>query len=91
MRVTVGAESVVKDQGIELAEGMRRSIGLYGGQSRDDRAGYFREVFRSSNDERIENAERSERIELVEREGVGLWSEEEDLIEVGTWFDSVLR
>lgn len=78
IRVDVGMESVVREQGWELAEGWRRSVELYEGGGRG----------RVGSVDRIGEGE--ERAEVMEKEGVGMWTEE-DMVEIGGWFGRVLR
>ena len=74
----MGAEGAVREQGWELAEGWRRSVELYEGGGRGITGGVDRA------------GEGDERAEVREKEGVGLWSEE-DMVEIGQWFGKVLR
>ncbi|KAL9603853.1 MAG: hypothetical protein Q9219_000962 [cf. Caloplaca sp. 3 TL-2023] len=74
-RIMIGKESPVREQGVEFAQLMQRSVDLYergdGGYS-----GASREAQR--------------RVELVEVEGEGLWGERE-VRDIGVWFGEVLR
>ncbi|MCJ1430675.1 hypothetical protein MMC27_000025 [Xylographa pallens] len=81
-RVDVGRESVLRDQGVELAEAMGRSWALYGGQGAGRGEG-GRAVRGDGNGEGVVN------VEIREVEGEGLWGEEE-LVGVGRWVAETL-
>ena len=74
-RVDVGRESVLRDQGVELAEAMGRSWALYGGQG----AGRGKGAGAERGDGHGEDVVN---VEVREVEGEGLWGEEE-LVGVG--------
>ena len=78
MRVQIGEENLLRDQGRELVESMRRSIGSGSGDSVE--ATSLHGI--SATDE--------ERIEVLQSNGLGLWTEN-DLADIGTWFGRVLR
>ena len=77
-RVQIGEENLLRDQGRELVESMRRSIGSGSRDSVRD-AGL-----------RGSSATGEERIEMVQSTGLGLWTEN-DLADMGMWFGRVLR
>ncbi|KAI4172769.1 MAG: hypothetical protein LQ343_003361 [Gyalolechia ehrenbergii] len=74
-RIDVGQTNPLREQTMEFAHLMQRSVDLY----ERGNGGY-----RGASDE----AQR--RVKVVEREGKGLWGEGE-MMEVGTWFGEVLR
>ncbi|SLM41065.1 Alpha/beta hydrolase fold-3 [Lasallia pustulata] len=78
MRVDVGEESLLRDQGVELAERVKRSSPSYMKQAAGWGEGLATEQLREDVD-----------VELVKREGVGLWGEDE-LVEVGRWLGEAL-
>lgn len=83
IRVDVGTASATREQGWELVELWRRSVDLYegggrGGRGRDVAGGVDRA------------GEGEARAEVREKDGVGLWTEE-DLVEIGGWLARVLR
>ena len=80
MRVDVGEESLLRDQGVELVERVKRSSPLGAKQS----VGWDGEVLVA------EEMREDDDVRLVRREGVGLWGEEE-LVEVGGWLGEALR
>ncbi|MCJ1402546.1 hypothetical protein MMC11_005766 [Xylographa trunciseda] len=81
-RIDVGAGSVLRDQGVELAEAMRRSWMRYGGRG----AG----TGRGGSPEREDGqGEGEENVQLRVVEGEGLWGEEE-LVGVGRWVAETL-
>ncbi|MCJ1248507.1 hypothetical protein MMC30_005725 [Trapelia coarctata] len=84
-RVDVGRESVLRDQGVEFVEGMRRSLGVSEKGRMLGRGDVWAEQGRGRGGEGLE-----ERIELREVEGVGLWGEEE-MVGVGGWVGRVMR
>ncbi|KAL8766434.1 MAG: hypothetical protein Q9209_006810 [Squamulea sp. 1 TL-2023] len=67
-RIDVRTDFGMKDQAIEFAELLQRSVSLYEDKSEIPR----------------------ERVEVVEREGNGLWCEK-DFMEIGTWMGEMLR
>lgn len=85
--VQVGKENVLKGQGIELVNGMRRSNRLYGlsGQS-DGRV----EVEKESLEGKGDAPGPVESIQLQEKAGLGLLGQA-DLLEAGLWMSSILR
>ncbi|KAL9119919.1 MAG: hypothetical protein Q9187_003519, partial [Circinaria calcarea] len=77
IRVDVGKESALRKQGWELVELWRRSVDLYEGGGRGERWRYpANGVDRAGEGEA--------RAEVKEKDGVGLWTEE-DLVEIGRW------
>ncbi|MCJ1281828.1 hypothetical protein MMC26_001151 [Xylographa opegraphella] len=81
-RIDVGRHSVLRDQGVELAEAMGRSWALYGGRGAGGKAGV----------EMAEGGEEGagvENVEVWEGEGEGLWGEEQ-LVSVGRWVAETL-
>lgn len=74
IRVELGKKNVLQGQGIEFVELMRRSLVI--AHRRDHPGG--------------EQTDGKDRIELLEREGLGLWSEKE-ANDIGRWFAEVLR
>ncbi|KAL8763502.1 MAG: hypothetical protein Q9184_000714 [Pyrenodesmia sp. 2 TL-2023] len=74
-RIDVGLTSPLREQGMEFAQLMQRSVDLYecGGRKCD--------MWRNGP---------AQRVELVEREGEGLWGEKE-LGEIGRWLGESLR
>lgn len=74
IRVEVGRENVLHDQGIELSQLMRRSVTLRQRTARSLEEG---------------EADGEDQIELLERDGAGLWGEKE-AGDVGRWFAEVL-
>ncbi|MCJ1395268.1 hypothetical protein MMC18_008152 [Xylographa bjoerkii] len=80
-RIDVGQESVLRDQGVELAEAMGRSWTLYKGRGAG--RGRGREI------ERVSSEGDEENVEVREVGGEGLWGEEE-LVGVGRWVAEVL-
>ncbi|MCJ1483621.1 hypothetical protein MMC06_003789 [Schaereria dolodes] len=97
-KIIVGAQSVLRDQGVELAEVMRRSVNLYeqsrrsstslesGFRLRDNHEGIGEQIA----DNVGSNGGAEKRVEVEERQGVGFWTED-DLTDVGAWFGRVLR
>lgn len=69
VRVEVGNDNLLKPQGAELAELMQRSISLW-----ENEGGYL-----------AGHTEGRERIQLVQREGLGFWGDRE-ITEIGNWF-----
>lgn len=80
LRVDVGEESLLRDQGMELVERVRRSSPSYARQN----VGWDGEVLAT------EEVREDDDVRLVRREGVGLWGEAE-LMEVGVWLGEALR
>ncbi|KAL8924924.1 MAG: hypothetical protein Q9208_003807 [Pyrenodesmia sp. 3 TL-2023] len=74
-RIDVGLTSPLREQGMEFAQLMQRSVDLYECEGREY-------------DTQGKGA--AQRAEVVEREGQGLWGEKE-LGEIGGWFGDVLR
>ncbi|KAL8701471.1 MAG: hypothetical protein Q9201_004892 [Fulgogasparrea decipioides] len=74
-RVSVGETSMLKDQALELAELMQRSVNIY------ERESHGREG--SGTDMR-------KRVEVAEQEGTGMWGEKEHA-ESGAWLGEALR
>ncbi|MCJ1316500.1 hypothetical protein MMC15_001821, partial [Xylographa vitiligo] len=83
-RIDVGEASVLRDQGVELAEAVGRSWALYGGRG----AGRGRGGSAERGDGEGEG-EGEENVEVREVEGEGLWGEEE-LVGVGRWVAETL-
>ncbi|MCJ1293551.1 hypothetical protein MMC34_005106 [Xylographa carneopallida] len=81
-RVDVGRGSVLRDQGVELAEGMGRSWALYGGRGAWRGEGWGAES--GGGETGV-----AENVEVREVEREGLWGEEE-LVEVGRWVAETL-
>ena len=89
---------MLRDQGVELAEVMRRSVNLYeqsrrsstslesGFRLRDNHEGIGEQIA----DNVGSNGGAEKRVEVEERQGVGFWTED-DLTDVGAWFGRVLR
>ena len=78
LRVDVGEESILKEQGIELAEGVMRSLDLHERKER-------KEIGISGNETEIEK-----RVHLRVKKGEGFWAEE-DFADAGNWFGQILR
>lgn len=74
MRFDVGIESSVREQGEDMVEVLSKSAKHW----EDDLSGG------------LDREAVSKRIQLVERNGLGLWGDDE-LRELGTWFGDVLR
>lgn len=74
-RIDVGLMNPLREQGMEIARLMQRSVDIY----EHEEGGYH-----GASDE----AQR--RVRVVERAGKGLWGEGE-MVEVGAWFGEVLR
>lgn len=74
MRVEVGNESLLKPQVTELTELMERSI----------------DMWKNEEQHYAERKAETRRIQLVEKEGAGLWGERE-LSEIGYWFAEKFR
>lgn len=87
-RVYVGRASVLRDQGVEFAEGIRRSWGV----SERARAKVGGGVWEEGGEDGLEGGEggREDRMEVREMEGCRLWGEEE-MCGVGEWVGGVLR
>ena len=79
MRVQIGEENLLRDQGRELVESIRRSIRSGARDSVEVTA--LRESSAAAGEERIE---------VVQSIGLGLWTEN-DLADIGMWFGRVLR
>ena len=77
----MGRESVLRSQGIDLAESVRRSIGMF----EEEERGVYGDERRKEG-----GAKGEQRVEVREKEGAGVWSEE-DLMDVGTWIGRVMR
>ena len=77
-RIDVGEESVLRDQGWDLVDSMRRSVDLY-----EQERG-----FGSYADDSGIRGE--QRVSLRMRPGAGLWTDD-DLVEVGRWMGEMLR
>ena len=80
MRVDVGEESLLRDQGVEFVERVKKSSPSYARQA----VGWDGEEVAG------EEAREDDDVRLVVREGVGLWGEKE-LVEVGGWLGGALR
>ena len=80
MRVDVGEKSVLRDQGVEFVERVKRSFPSNMKQPTSWQAEWIA----------TEETEGDKEVELVRREGVGLWGEEE-LVGVGGWLTETLR
>lgn len=74
IRVDLGKQNVLQEQGIEFVELMRRSVIMTHGKEHPE----------------LEKTDGKDQIELLEREGLGLWSEKE-ANDIGQWFAEVLR
>ena len=83
LRVEVGKENVLRVQGLELAELARRSVGLWEDGGRDTE-------WEEDGTTKLGADVGKERVEVVEREELGLWAERE-VAEIGQWFGEVLR
>ena len=83
LRVEVGKENALRAQGLELAELARRSVGLWEGGGRNA-------VWQEDGTTKVETDVGKERVEVVEREGLGLWGERE-MAEIGQWFGEMMR
>ena len=83
LRVEVGKENALRAQGLELVELARRSVGLWeeGGKAT---------IWEDDGTTKLEANVGTKRVELVEREELGLWGERE-MAEIGQWFGEVLR
>lgn len=68
-RILLGETHPLREQGLEFARLMRRSVELYGGGG---------------------GGQAEERVQVVEREGDGVWGERE-VGETGAWLGEVLR
>ena len=79
----VGKENALRAQGLELVELARRSVGLWEEGGRDT-------VWEDDGTTKLEANVGTKRVELVEREELGLWGERE-MAEIGQWFGEVLR
>ena len=83
-KVIVGKESVLRDQGLDLVEAMRRSMNTYEGK------GKGRELEKGF-DDRLKDIKVNEgKVQVEEIEGVGLLTEE-DLAGVARWAGEVMR
>ncbi|KAI4126927.1 MAG: hypothetical protein LQ347_004803 [Umbilicaria vellea] len=80
IRIDVGEESLLRDQGVELVERVKKSSPSYMKQA----VGWDGEWL--ATEQTLENDD----VQLVRREGVGLWGEAE-LTEVGVWLNNALR
>ncbi len=74
IRVDLGKQNILQEQGIEFVELMRRSVVMTRGKDHP----------------KMEKTDGKDQIELLEREGLGLWSEKE-ANDIGQWFAGVLR
>ncbi len=83
MRVEVGKENVLRVQGLELVELARRSVGLWEEGGKDS-------VWEEDGTTKLGTGVGKERVEVVEREGLGIWGERE-MVEIGQWFGDILR
>ena len=83
LRVEVGKENALRAQGLELAELARRSVGLWEEEGRNS-------MWDEDGTTKLGADVGKERVEVVEREGLGLWGERE-LAEIGQWFGEILR
>ncbi len=83
LRVEVGKDNALRAQGLELVELARRSVGLWeeGGKN---------SFWDEDGTTKLENGVGKERVEVVEREDLGLWGERA-MAEIGQWFGEVLR
>ncbi|MCJ1314176.1 hypothetical protein MMC25_007856 [Agyrium rufum] len=79
--IEIGEENVLRDQGWDLVDAMRRSVELYEDDRRDNRGVVMTGV--ESQDERARRA--LGRVQMRMKTGVGMWSED-DLVNVGRWF-----
>lgn len=91
-RVDVGRESVLRDQGVEFVESMRRSVGVSErGRIKLGEGAWEDGGFGGGNEGMgREMGKGEERIELRELQGVGFWTEEE-MVGVGEWAGRVMR
>lgn len=80
MWIDVGEESLLRDQGVELVERVKQSSPSYMKQA----VGWDGEWLAT------EQMQENDAVQLVKREGVGLWGEAE-LMEVGVWLRDALR
>lgn len=87
-RVYVGRASVLRDQGVEFAEGMRRSWWV-SARARV-KAGGAGSVGEDDGGQKVEGHNAEGRVEVREVEGAGLWGDEE-MCGVGEWVAGVLR
>ena len=78
LRVEVGEENVFKEQVIDLAEGVMRSVELY---ERKEKMG---------TDASESEIEADKRVNLRMKKGEGFWGEE-DFVDVGHWLGQILR
>ena len=78
IRVQLGKENLLKDQGIELAMSVIRSFEV----SSRDSGGDLMSGRNSAREEKM--------VEVVESGGLGLWTED-DLANIGIWFGNALR
>ncbi|KAI9808876.1 MAG: hypothetical protein M1827_007151 [Pycnora praestabilis] len=78
MRISMNSNSVLREQGLEFAKCVRRSIGMYE-QERSAK------LFDNDDDENFDEEEGERRVRIVEGNAG------HDMMEVGRWFDDVLR
>ena len=83
LRVEVGRENALRAQGLEFAELARRSIGLWEEGGRDS-------AWEEDGTTKLGAGVGEERVQVIEREELGLWGERE-MAEIGQWFGEVLR
>ena len=78
MRLQVGKRNILREQAVELAEMVRRSVVLHEGKEAE---------------EQLELSQRKQegldRVEILEEQAMGLWGEKE-LVDVGRWFSEKL-
>ncbi|KAL8666891.1 MAG: hypothetical protein Q9202_001131 [Teloschistes flavicans] len=77
-RIEVGETSTLREQGLEMAELMQRSVDI---QAREEYPGF---------DVPSRGGPRTKRVEVVERQGGGMWGEKE-MAEAGLWLGEALR
>ena len=83
-KVVVGKESVLRDQGLDLVDVMRRSVNNY------ERNGRGLEQKKDFDDGIGDTRVNEGKIQVEEREGVAMWTED-DLVGVASWARDVVR
>lgn len=89
VRVETGIDNILAEQGRELVEAWRRSLGLNGRSGGGKRWEGFERIHGIGRKEGL-NLEEMQKAELMEVDGLGMWTED-DLLRAGEWFGDVLR
>ncbi|MCJ1351009.1 MAG: hypothetical protein MMC33_000991 [Icmadophila ericetorum] len=89
VRVEVGSGNILAEQGRELAAALKRSLGFNGRAGGGKRWEAFEEIHGFVKKDEV-NVEEMGKAEVVEKDGLGLWTED-DLLRAGEWFREALR